>query len=117
MLTAPERIPTTRERKFLPSRRGIKSEVKSRQNARQGFRLKKQKDNKQKSESINKSEPQNQQVQKQSSQTLKLVGNAKSRNKNIKNGFNDKPKKNRNKKSKILRKMEGGKVPLKRKRV
>ena len=138
LLTAPERIPTVRERKFLSSRRGVKSEVRSRQNTKQSFRLKKEKDNKQKSknpqfgraksdflktnrhqksEGVKKFELQGQEVQKKSSKTLKLDGNTKRRKKNIKGELNDKTKKSRNRKNKILRKVEGGKVPLKRKRV
>ena len=71
----------------------------------------------QKSEGVKKFEPQGQEVQKKSSKTLKLDGNTKRRKKNIKGELNDKTKKSRNRKNKILRKVEGGKVPLKRKRV
>ena len=134
--TAPERIPTIRERKFASSRRGVKSAAFSRQDTKQSSKLQKEKNNKQKLEKhhfdkaefalskikqkpdrFKRSENRNQKVQKKSSQILKLGESIKSKNNNTKSGFNDQLRKSKSKKRNILRKIEGGKAPLKRKKV
>ena len=113
---APERIPTARARKFS-SKRNINSPGSFSQNTKKSFKLKKEKGFKQKSESLRGAEYENKKLQKRSSQTLILTENTKSRDKKVQGGFNERLRKSTAKKNKSFKKIEGGKAPLKRKRV
>lgn len=134
--TAPERISTVQERRKSSSRQGARFEGFFRQNTKQRFKSKQEKDNNLKSEKreVDKSkfvlsknkrklkledskEPSSKSKKKwkESYRTPKQSENSKSKDKKVKSGIVGQRRKSKVKKNKILRKIEGGKLPLKRK--